>query len=165
MIEKYDITLNPRETLKSTWKKHVKQKITEKTEEEIREKCCKSRKSRFVCEDKYETKAYLLSNASLDVTKKILRARLNMTQIPANYKGKKEGTCPLCSENKNEKEGTTEHYFECKVSKQLAGIWKVKIDDLKSTDVAQLKNVANFLEKTEILLQSEWPMQSNQSPK
>ena len=65
LIEKYEITLNPQETLKSMWKKHVKEKITEKTEEELREKCCKSRKSRFVCEDKYETKAYLLSNASL----------------------------------------------------------------------------------------------------
>ena len=71
----------------------------------------------------------------------------------------------LCSESKNEKEGTTEHYFECKVSKQLADIWKVKIDDLKSTDVAQLKKVANFLEKTEILLQSEWSIQSNQQQK
>ena len=107
-IEKYNIELDPKEACKSTWKKEVKKKITEKLEGEIREKCLKSTKARIVVNDEYKTKDYMLGKTSLKEARQILATRLNMNKIPGNYKGREQGLCPLCYEG----EGIIEHYFE-----------------------------------------------------
>jgi hypothetical protein len=151
LLLEYGITLQAKETEKSTWKKMVKQKITEKTESELRDKCEKSSKARFVRDDIYEKKDYLRSKVPLQTAKKILRARMNTTSLPGNYNGNGDGRCPLCEEN----EGRTEHYFTCRVVKQLAEIWNVEDTDLQSSDVAKLKDIASFIEKIETMLEPE----------
>ena len=108
-MKKYSITLEAKDTLKSTWKKEVKARITEREEGEIREKCMNSSKARIVKDDEYKKKDYLLGKVSLKEARNILHTRMNMNRIPGNYKGRSEGTCPLCTKAK----GTTEHYFQC----------------------------------------------------
>ena len=108
-MDQFTITLDPKQTLKSTWKKEVKERITRKMGEEIREKCKNSKKARIVQHDLYQRKDYLNGKASLKETQNILRTRMNMIKIPGNYKGRGDGWCPLCEET----EGSTEHYFEC----------------------------------------------------
>jgi hypothetical protein len=149
LLLEYGIEQEARETEKSTWKKYVKEKITQKTASELREKCENSSKARFVRDDVYEKKEYLRSKVPLQTAKKILRTRMNMASLPGNYKGNSDGKCPLCEES----EGRTEHYFTCKVVKQLATIWNVKTTDIKSSDVAKLKDVSSFIEKVEIMVE------------
>ena len=147
-IEKYNITLDPKESLKSTWKKEVKEKITEMSEKEIREKCTNSKKARFVKNDKYEPKEYLLGKVSLAEVKKILKMRMNMNKVPGNYKGKWGATCPLCKKG----EGDMEHYFECKMVMQLRKVWDVKMDDLSNNDIKKMTSLANFMENVETMI-------------
>ena len=66
----------------------MKDKITRKVGEEIREKCINSTKARVVKNDNYEKKDYLVGKVSLNETKKILMTRMNMKKIPGNYRGK-----------------------------------------------------------------------------
>ena len=147
-ITSYNITLDPKESLKSSWKKEVKEKITERMEEEIREKCHNSTKARTVKNDRYERKEYLLGKVSLQETKKILMTRMNMNRIPGNYKGKDKGTCTLC----NEAEGNIEHYFGCRMVKQVKKAWGVELQDLASHDLRKMKDVSKFMEKVEIMV-------------
>ena len=72
-----------------------------------------------------------------------------MTKVPGNYKKLGIDVCPLC----NQKEVSTEHYFECNRCRMLADTWKVTKEDLRSNDVQKLKDVANFLQKVETLLE------------
>ena len=147
-IVEYDINLDPEETLKSTWKKEVKDKITRKVGEEIREKCINSTKARIVKNDKYEKKDYLLGEVSLKETKKILMTRMNMNKIPGNYRGKDTAICPLCEEGK----GNTEHYFQCPKVRLLRNVWAVEVGDLTSKEVVKMKDVSKFMEKVEIMI-------------
>ena len=150
-IKKYSIELDPKESLKSTWKKEVKNKINKRMEEEIREKCKRSTKSRIVLNDKYEKKEYLLSKVSLPVAKKILRTRMNMVKVPGNYKGNGEGICPLCETE----EGSTEHYFRCSSVRLLVKVWDVKEEDLVSQEIQKMKDVSNFFEKVQTMINPE----------
>ena len=59
-VNYYGITLVAEESLKSTWKKHVKKKIKEKTAAEIKEECSKKTKSRTVKDDVYRQKKYIV---------------------------------------------------------------------------------------------------------
>ena len=96
-MEKYDIKTDPKEVLKSTWKKEVKGKITAKVEEEVRGKCMTSTKGRNVANDEFQMKEYLSGKTTFKDAKKILLTRLNMNKIPGNYKGSSDGMCPLHS--------------------------------------------------------------------
>ena len=148
-INAYNISLDPKKSLKSTWKKEVKTKITERMEKEIRERCCNSTKARIVKNDKYERKEYLKGKASFKDTQEILMTRMNMNKIPGNYKGREQGLCPLC----NEGEGIIEHYFECRSVKQVRKAWGVQLRDLTSNDVGRMKYVSKFIEKVEIMIE------------
>ena len=128
--KRYNIELNVEKVLNSTWKKHVKQKIRTKTEEEVRKECRKMKKGRTICNNEYAKKEYLNVLPRKQV-KSVLRARLHMTKIPGNYKSEGITTCPLCSKE----EGSTEHYFECTKTRHLAEIWEVTKEDLKSHQV------------------------------
>ena len=154
-IQRYKITLDVKITKKSAWKRHVKQHISEEMEKEIRLKCKESKKARTVRKDKYERKSYLNGEVDLEMGKKILRTRLNMSRLPGNYKGKSMGTCPLCTEEA----GNIEHYFQCESTTRLSKVWEVTVDELGSHDVLKMKDVARFVEKVEILLNpkvGEW---------
>ena len=148
-IRKYKIQLNAKETLKSTWKREVKRRINEEVELELRQKCNNSAKARIVKEDKFERKGYLQGKVDTKTAKKILLARLNMCKLPANYKQDGKGTCHLCEEG----EGTTEHYFRCVQVNRLKKVCGVKVEHLMSQDMMEMRNVANFLEKVEIMLE------------
>ena len=79
----YGIEVDVKEALKSTWKKHVKKKIAEKVEKDIRELCSRKKKARTVVQDTYEKKDYL-GKVTLKEAKKIMKARLHMSKIPCN---------------------------------------------------------------------------------
>ena len=150
-IERYSIELNPEETLKSTWKREVKKKINEEMEKEIRQQCYSMKKARFIKDDKYERKEYLRKgNTDLKTAKAILRTRLNMSNVPANYKNKGGGQCNLCDGG----EGSTEHYLtSCSQIQLLRNIWKVQVNDIDNQEISKMKDVANYIEKVEILLE------------
>ena len=57
--------------------------------------------------------------------------------------------CPLCEEG----EGSTEHYFTCKGVSRLIKVWEVKKEEMKSQDIGEMRSMANFFEKVEILLE------------
>ena len=88
----YGVEDNPQETLKSAWKRIVKQKIRDKTEEKLRKEGENMSKSRTVLVEKYEMKSYL-RETTVDQAKQILTARLHMMKIPCNYKAQEAETC------------------------------------------------------------------------
>ena len=145
---RYGIELDEKDTIKSAWKKYVKTKITEVEEQEIRKQCREKTKARTVKEDEYECKSYLRS-VTLKEVKKIARYRLHMCKLPSNYRQKGVSMCPLCEEE----EGRTEHYFKCEYTRRLSNIYGVTEADLGSQDIRTMKNVANFYEKVEQMLQ------------
>ena len=148
---RYGINMNVSETSKSTWKAEVKKRINEVMEREIRERCINSKKARFVKDDEYQRKEYLNSKVNLETAKMILRTRLNMCHLPANYKGKGDGNCDLCKSE----EGSTEHYFHCESVQQLARVWEVKREDMYTLETSKLKDVAKFMKNIEIMLNPE----------
>ena len=144
---KYKIELEPVVTMKSRWKNHIKLKITETMEIEIREQCKKMTKARNIKNDEYRKKEYL-SIADFNDSKKILKARMHMSKLPGNYKGTGDGVCTLCQEGK----GNLEHYFRCRNTRQLVNIWDVDENDLGSLNLDRMRAVANFIEKIELLV-------------
>ena len=150
LITKYDIDANPKEMLKSSWKKLVKEAITKHEEGEIREKCRNSTKSRLVKEDPYDMKEYLKGKVSAEAAKQIVRVRMNMSDLPANYKNKHGGSCPLC----NKGLANVEHYLRCPQVRLIQKAWDVKEEDLYSTEVAKMRDVAKFVEKIEMMVES-----------
>ena len=120
-------------------------------EKEIRQQCYSMKKARFIKDDKYERKEYLRKgNTDLKTAKAILRTRLNMSNVPANYKNKGGGQCNLCDGG----EGSTEHYLtSCSQIQLLRNIWKVQVNDIDNQEISKMKDVANYMEKVEILLE------------
>jgi len=116
----------------------------------VLEKCEKSTKSRIVKEDQYKKKDYLMGKMKHETAKKILKFRMNMTQLPGNYKNKNknDGRCCICEEE----EGTTEHYFKCKGARPLRKAWEAKEVDMRSQELKKMMDVANFMEKIEMLV-------------
>ena len=147
-IETYKIELDVRKTLKSRWKKHVKEKIATKMEEDIRARCKNMSKARTIINDPYNRKEYM-NIVSLENSKRILKARLHMNKLPGNYRGKGEGICQLCEEEK----GNLEHYLHCKGTRQLVATWDVSEKDLSSLNKDRMLCVANFAVKVEVLLE------------
>ena len=151
----YNIDINPEESLKSKWKKDVKEKINTKMEHDIREHCLGKTKGRTVKDDEYGRKEYL-DVLNLEEARKILRMRMHMSKIPGNYKGRGEGICILCEEEK----GNMEHYYSCKSVRQLVEVWKTKEDDIRSLDKDRMKRASNFIEKVELMIE---PMKIGQT--
>ena len=148
-IEKYKIELDPKEVLKSKWKKEVKSKITIKEEDELQKKCLKSTKARIVKDDEYKRKEYLSGKMNFTVSRQILLTRLNMNKIPGNFKGKGDGKCFLCGE----KDGKIEHYFQCKNVRGLVEVWDVGVGDLTSQDLPKMMHLSMFMKKVEVMLE------------
>ena len=45
-----------------------------------------------------------------------------------------------------------EHYFSCRITRRIAEAWEVDQEDIYSREVKKMKDVANFMEKVELLL-------------
>ena len=146
--KRYNIQLDADKSSKSQWKAHVKKLITAKVEKTIRGRCAGMSKGRTVRNDAFERKKYM-AEVPLVVMKKILKYRTHMNTIPGNYKDGTDGKCLLC----NKEKGTTEHYFVCSETREIAAVWEVEKQDLQSNDIRKMKNVANFLEKVEQLME------------
>ena len=104
------------------------------------------KKGRVVKDDEHKKKEYM-TKCNVKETKSILKVRLLLNRIPANFKGKTNGDCPLCEE-----EGDLEHYFTCKITRQIAEAWGVEKGDIFSRDLVKMKDTAKFMEKVETLL-------------
>ena len=120
LMKRFGINMDAETSLKSKWKKEVKEKIRIEMEKEIRTKCREMTKGRTVKSDEYRRKDYL-GSMSLKEVKKTIKVRTHMSKLPANYKEGGEGICLLCDNNK----GSTEHYFECMYTAQLVKGWGV----------------------------------------
>ena len=72
-----------------------------------------------------------------------------MNRLPGNYRGKGEGICQLCEEEK----GNLEHYSVCKGTRQLVEVWGVSREDLCSLNKERMLCVANFAVKVEVMLE------------
>jgi hypothetical protein len=93
---------------KSVWKKEVKSQIYKAAEKKMEETKKNSKKMRFL--QKKGNESYL-KEVFNDDARTAMKIRLNMVEwIDGNFGGK-DG-CPLCEE----KEDTTEHVFECRLS-------------------------------------------------
>ena len=112
------------ETSKSAWKKVVKEKVEQAAREEVEGKfhmtklrhCGNAMRKDYVKEGRMEE------------VKKIMKVRLNMTELKANFPGKyHDRTCPACGKN----DETTEHVIQCDAYKKLVG-HELRIDkDIK----------------------------------
>ena len=106
------------------------------------------KKTRTIQNDKYELKKYI-KEVKLEEVKEILKVRLHMTTLPANYRNLwTDPSCPLC----NVEEGTSEHYLKCPNVSYIAKVWEIKEDDLNDTSVEKMVNVAKYMNKVEIML-------------
>ena len=148
IIRKYEIEIDVNDSIKSAWKREVKQKINNKVEEEIKEKCSNMKKTRTIKTDKYEMKQYL-RETSLKESADILKARLHMLKLPCNY-GLLRDRCPLCGQHGSIE---TEHYFEqCQMTRRMADIWETKFEHL-SEETYCMRNAKNHLKKVEVLME------------
>ena len=122
------------EIKKSAWKKEVKEKIGAVVANEVNEKSKKMTKLRFTGE--FGKKEYVENGQMVNV-RQIMKLRLNMCELKANFKGKyRDETCPACGEEKE----TTEHVIRCNEYRRLTG------HDLHSNEpVEQLMNNTGWL--------------------
>ena len=104
-------------------------------------------KGKIVSKSKFERKSYT-TLMPLSKTSKVLRLRLAMTNLPANFKDKGEEIYSLC----NGAKGDTGHYLECEGVCEIRKIYELDPSDLISEEVATLHNLVSFFEKVEILV-------------
>ena len=152
IIEKYGITLDPEQSLKSGWKREVKSKIRKETEKVIRAKCEESTKSRTVRRGAYEVKEYFRA-LPIKVSKEILKYRLHMVNIPLNFKNSwSDLKCPLCMEQ----QGNTEHFFTCTRTESLRAVWNVT--NLEEETPSKMETIARYFGDVQTMVQPKWEM-------
>ena len=150
LTERYKIELDVEKSVKSRWKTHVKENIRSKTEEIVREECCRMTKTRTVKNDQYELKKYL-KDLYISSSKEILLVRLHMINVPMNFKNTwKEKKCPLCKSC----EGTTEHYFECPETAYLRTAFDVK--EMEPEEPKEMAKNGHFMHAVQTLLEPKW---------
>ena len=143
LIKRYNIELTV-EVSKSTWKKHVKKKISDEVENYVRLCCRTTTKGRTVAGDKFQMKRYL-KEVGVETASEILKTRLHMRRLAGNYGDKK---CQLC----DEENASTEHYFTCPgtvLLRECCGITTETV--MENMDTSQLIKISNFLAKVELL--------------
>ena len=146
-MEMYGIELNVEESSKHKWKNLVKEQIRKKTEEIVREECCKMTKARSVKDDIFELKQYL-KDLHIRSSREILLYRLHMINLPMNFKNAwKQKQCPLC----RQEEGTTEHYFSCPEISYLRTAFGVK--GFEQNDPKEMANNGHFMQAVQTLLE------------
>ena len=96
-------------TKKSSFKKLIKKKLTEKIQRRLSEESTSHSKLRFIDKDKFGRKAYL-EKCHSSIAYQILKIRLNMENVKCNFKGQHINLlCDICKR----KEETTEHALLC----------------------------------------------------
>ena len=146
-MEEAKIELQPEEVLKSKWKKEVKEKLSKKNEEEVRERCHQLRKGRTVCEDVWGVKDYLKMEVS--EAQEIMKMRLHMMPLPCNYGGSDDG-CPVCSETGKV---DTEHYLRCEGFQYMRKKWGLDREVMLGTDdEREMRTVSQYLRQICTLL-------------
>ena len=115
-LDKFGLPKNEKEITeitKSKWKKIVKEKIDEIVKEVIEEKRKTMKKLRFITR---HGKQEYVEKFKMEKVREIMKMRLNMAELKANYRGKyKDTLCPAC----RIEEETTEHALECSEYKRL----------------------------------------------
>ena len=92
---------------KSAWKKEIKEKIENIVRKELEDEARTKTKLRFT--ENFGRQEYL-KECRMEEVKRIMKVRLNMVDLKANYKGMYEDTlCPACKIA----EETTEHVILC----------------------------------------------------
>ena len=145
-IERYRIEKSHDE-LKSTWKRHVKERIATTIEGEIRSGCSKMSKGRTVIDDEFKLKEYL-SAVDVNLASDILKVRLHMSTLPCNYGDKSD--CWLCGEGGVK----TEHYLRCPgtlLSRECLGIPEVSLGTQETIELIKLGQFYKQLEQRCIL--------------
>ena len=140
---RYGVDLNQaKQQRKEKWKAEVKKSIHQTTEIRIKEEAGSKTKLRTVCNDEYKMKEYLKVVDPKEAAE-IMKIRLHMVQVAANYKNKKHiELCPMC----NKEDDTTEHLFRCKTLETLRRIWNTKHDDIKSNNRNELVRATKYVE-------------------
>ena len=142
IAKEYDIDIKIETTSKKTkskWKKEIKERIHKRIEEIVRDETANKTKLRLIKNDKYERKEYLNTCSIKDVTK-IMRFRLNMIKIRANYKGKYDDlTCDGCKEEQE----TTEHIVSCsEYQRMFKGMKETQV--MYNTPTTELLSIAHY---------------------
>ena len=105
-VEKYE---------KSDWKKHIKERITKKIEQDLQQQYQTKTKIRFLKGKQFQQEEYF-SIANAAQCKTIMEIRLNMLDLKMNFKGTYGDTlCTGCFEQQE----TTEHFLQCKKMLEL----------------------------------------------
>ena len=127
---------------KSSWKKMVKEKLNKFVGELLLQQNKNKTKGRFQLD--FAKKEYL--QLPMNEVKNIMKIRLNMVEVKANFKGKyKDTICPAC---KKENE-TTEHVIKCSEYKKLT------LHSLNTDQPAEkLYNDTNWLRKASKVYQT-----------
>ena len=142
IAKEYDIDIKIETTSKKTkskWKREIKERIHKRIEEIVRDETANKTKLRLIKNDKYERKEYLNTCSIKDVTK-IMRFRLNMIKIRANYKGKYDDlTCDGCKEEQE----TTEHIVSCReYQRMFKGMKETQV--MYNTPTTELLSIAHY---------------------
>ena len=103
------------EISKSRWKKELKEKLGDIVADEVEKKRLEMKKLRF--SRGHEMQEYV-KTCSMAKVKNIMKLRLNMTDLKANFKGKHQDT--MCVACKLEPE-TTEHVIQCPEYRRIVG--------------------------------------------
>ena len=117
-LDRLDMERNEEEILeitKSSWKREVKEKLGKVVAEEVEKRRGEMKKMRFTRGHKVQE---YIEKCRMEEVKKIMKMRLNMTDLKANFKGKyKDLKCPACKQE----DETTEHVIQCEEYKRIIG--------------------------------------------
>ena len=115
-LTKFGLEKNEEEMLKiskSAWKKAVKEKIESTVKAELEKEAKTKTKLRFTTT--FGRQDYT-KECRMEEVKMIMKIRLNMVELKANFRGKyKDNLCPACKQT----EETTEHVILCPEYKAL----------------------------------------------
>ena len=134
---------------KSEWKKKVKEQINTWVKKEMEEQRSRMTKLRF---SNTNGRQKYVEVCKMEQVKKIMKVRLNMTELKRNFKGKyKDPICPACETA----EETTEHVIRCteyqRLTKHTLSEGEGEDHDMgdKMEDVAWLIKAGEEFEKIE----------------
>ena len=115
-LTKFGLEKNEEEMLKiskSAWKKAVKEKIESTVKAELEKEAKTKTKLRFTTT--FGRQDYT-KECRMEEVKMIMKIRLNMVELKANFRGKyKDNLCPACKQT----EEATEHVIQCPEYKEL----------------------------------------------
>ena len=140
-VDSVSLTLNKiKKELKSTIKKAVKESINKEMGEML--KTHETKKMRTVMQTEYKRKEYMTGNFSGNEVSEILKLKLHMVKMKANYRDmNEEHVCRLC----RKEEETTEHiFYRCSMMKRIREGMRIGEGTLESENNEECKKVLKF---------------------